>query len=461
MTGSEMVNLKQIQGVLLLLLAAAAALLIDAAAAAEDVNDASASGSMRRVADAAKQATVDSFQTTADSAKQTGEGIRHAGASAYDSLSEAARAVGETVKGKEQTSHGTAAQGTLKETLNSVSDRLKQPFEDFSQNTIWKAAEKLRQQARDLAASLQTSLSRGLSFSPQEDSKAGAGQQQIIQQYYNSVSEMVMANSQKMLEYVEAAREAAREAADKAGEGLNIASKEKETQTTMEKIKSMAERATQEASQLGSGVKNTVWQEAKRGSNSVGMSTKSSMNKQSDVKSKAKHYLMVFLLLLHHIIFSTIFGSFVWVTFISAAILSRNTPRQQFGFLQSKIFPVFFKLVAAGQALLLLTHAALHPWRSADQSQRWQYLTLLFALALTLLNVFLLEPMATKLMFDRLKQEKEEGRGQDAGPVSTLDEKSSSQLIVINRKLNRLQGYSAAANMASFTGMAWHLWYLL
>ncbi len=100
---------------------------------------------------------------------------------------------------------------------------------------------------------------------------------------------------------------------------------------------------------------------------------------------------------LHLLTFATIYGSSLWVTFVSGIILSKNIPRQQFGFVQSRMFPVYLRVVAAGEGLLFLLHSIMHPWLSADTLERQQFQNFVWMIAATLVNVYLLEPRATKV----------------------------------------------------------------
>ncbi len=100
---------------------------------------------------------------------------------------------------------------------------------------------------------------------------------------------------------------------------------------------------------------------------------------------------------LHLLTFATIYGSSLWVTFVSGIILSKNIPRQQFGFVQSRMFPVYLRVVAAGEGLLFLLHSIMHPWLSADTLERQQFQNFVWMIAATLVNVYVLEPRATKV----------------------------------------------------------------
>ncbi|MBA0783361.1 hypothetical protein Gotri_001089 [Gossypium trilobum] len=53
---------------------------------------------------------------------------------------------------------------------------------------------------------------------------------------------------------------------------------------------------------------------------------------------------------------ATTYGMSVWVTFISSYILAGQLPRQQFGMVQSKIYPVCFRAMAYSIGLAFLAN---------------------------------------------------------------------------------------------------------
>lgn len=155
--------------------------------------------------------------------------------------------------------------------------------------------------------------------------------------------------------------------------------------------------------------------------------------------------------------FCSVYGTSLWMTFVSGYVLSKALPRQQLALLQSKLFPAYLRMATLGVALCFGLHAALHPWPSADPRERLQYWNLGFSLATSLLNALLLEPATTKVVFEKLKLEKEEGRGQSS---EDFDEQTKSRLAAIDAKLKGLHAWSSYLNLANVSGLSWHLWYL-
>ncbi|CAM6129443.1 unnamed protein product [Calypogeia fissa] len=161
----------------------------------------------------------------------------------------------------------------------------------------------------------------------------------------------------------------------------------------------------------------------------------------------------------HLFVFCSVYGSSLWVTFLSGYLLARSIPRQQFGFVQSRVFPAYLRVAATGQAVCLVLLMIRHPWSKADRDEKLQHLDLLTVLVLTLVNIFFLEPAATKAMFQKLKTEKEEGRGQD-GFAGSEDAETKARMAKIDNKLSNFHAYSSMANLLSLIGMTWHLWHL-
>ena len=51
-------------------------------------------------------------------------------------------------------------------------------------------------------------------------------------------------------------------------------------------------------------------------------------------------------------------------------MLAKDIPKQQFGFIQSNLYPVYFNIVARRLAICLLAHSVVHPWQSPTKAER-------------------------------------------------------------------------------------------
>lgn len=179
--------------------------------------------------------------------------------------------------------------------------------------------------------------------------------------------------------------------------------------------------------------------------------------------------------LIHMLGFSTAYGMSVWVTFVSSYILGRYLPRQQFGMVQSRIYPVYFRAMAYCVGAALLGHLVSRRMKSlSSMVEMFQGLSLLSALLMVLTNMIWLEPRSTKVMFERMKIEKEEGRG-IAGAVREGIADDGSDTVVrppanvaaerqdvlrMNEKLKRLNSYSSALNVSTLVVLTWHMAYM-
>ncbi|KAM3375062.1 hypothetical protein P3S68_013776 [Capsicum galapagoense] len=193
--------------------------------------------------------------------------------------------------------------------------------------------------------------------------------------------------------------------------------------------------------------------------------------------------------LTHFLGFTMAYGMCIWVTFVSSHVLARALPRQQFALVQSKIYPVYFKLMAYCVGAAFLAHFLSQKRRPyANSAEAVQGFNLLASISMLLINLLYLEPRATKVMFERLKLEKEEGRGihisnseqSSRGVESILDPtrtkttsqtttttkqaemspEQSAQSVKLSQKLNKLNSYSSFLNVLTLMALTHHLVHL-
>ncbi|KAF5744227.1 hypothetical protein HS088_TW08G00825 [Tripterygium wilfordii] len=152
--------------------------------------------------------------------------------------------------------------------------------------------------------------------------------------------------------------------------------------------------------------------------------------------------------------FSMAYGMCVWVTFVSSYVLAEALPRQQFGVVQSKIYPVYFMAMtySVGLALLGLLLGQRKKLFS-NKVEMLQAYNLLASLLMVLTNAFYLEPRATKVMFTRMKIEKEEG----ALPENPELEVVRVRIVNLNARLKKLNSYSSFVNILTLMNLTWHL----
>jgi len=186
--------------------------------------------------------------------------------------------------------------------------------------------------------------------------------------------------------------------------------------------------------------------------------------------------------LLHMLGFSTAYGMCVWVTFVSSYILGRYLPRTHFGMVQSRIYPVYFKAMAYSVGATLLGHLVGQRKEiiRSNMTEMFQVLSLSSTLLMVLTNMIFLEPKATKLMYERMKIEKEEGRGIASVAKDGVTDNHGNTVVTsttvarpqanvgaegqdvlkLNEKLKRLNTYSSALNVSTLVVLTWHMAYM-
>jgi len=155
--------------------------------------------------------------------------------------------------------------------------------------------------------------------------------------------------------------------------------------------------------------------------------------------------------------YAWLFGMSVWISFFGGIIAFRALPRQQFGALQHRTFPVYFvqSMLLSGALLTkwiyshpdVLTHI-MRP-NVADVAQAY---ALTSVLASQSFNYFIVGPMTSKIMFQRHRLEKEEGKSHNEPGVS-------AEMKMLNRKFGGLHGISSLANLMAVFALGFHgLW---
>ncbi|KAJ0085075.1 hypothetical protein Patl1_07382 [Pistacia atlantica] len=190
--------------------------------------------------------------------------------------------------------------------------------------------------------------------------------------------------------------------------------------------------------------------------------------------------------------FAIAYGMCVWVSFVSSYVLAEALPRQQFGMVQSKIYPVYFRGMACSIVLALLGH--MPRLFAGGKVEIFQGFNLLASILMVFVNSMYMEPRATKVMFERMKAEKEEGRGRESiltdtswatererprmtdptatatttttgeapTPVteSTGQEQVRSKISRLSERLKNLNTCSSILNILTLMSLSWHLVYL-
>ncbi|KAM0792892.1 hypothetical protein ACM66B_002654 [Microbotryomycetes sp. NB124-2] len=138
----------------------------------------------------------------------------------------------------------------------------------------------------------------------------------------------------------------------------------------------------------------------------------------------------------YNVVLGVSLGSTVWHTLIAGPVGFKHLPRQQFGNLQSKLFPKFFALQTATAGLLLWWHHKAGKLVSSSYNA-W----LLAIMASTgALNLLFVGPWTTAIMHKRHKLERREGK-------SYTDKPASEEMSALNTKFGIAHSVSSLANL--------------
>ncbi|TVU14472.1 hypothetical protein EJB05_37942, partial [Eragrostis curvula] len=395
---------------------------------------------------------------------------------------------------------------------------------DSAENKAFDAAQRGKQTLESAKGKASGAASLGKETLESAKDKASGAASQGKEAVKGKVSEAAGKAKEKASDLEHGAFEAARNAKDKVSEeARNVKHGAKDTvRGARDKVSDMAERAEEyahDAAESAADKAAEAEEAVKAKAGEVRKNLTDIARRARDVASDAAAYLLggpleaarTATAVMHLLGFAAAFGTCVWVTFMSSYVLAAALPRQQLGMLQSKMYPVYFRAMAYGVGLALASHL-LGAERSSLAS-RAQSVNLIAALGLVLANMLLFEPKATKVMFERMKVEKEEGRGQDmadivdppAVTVSTVAtyaaaaaraeaaaartpadaaaatgkaatpattgkakatattgdaEMSKSRVLLLNKRLKTLNSYSSLCNVLSLMALSWHLVHL-
>ena len=103
------------------------------------------------------------------------------------------------------------------------------------------------------------------------------------------------------------------------------------------------------------------------------------------------------------ILLAFLFQEFALLLFIFVYAGSfRNLPRHQFGNLQAKMFPPYFKLLMVCCSFCLSAMAITHPWKFATKRERLQIVSLGVSLFTVVVNLLVFQPLTVKVCYSNL-----------------------------------------------------------
>ncbi|XP_058189843.1 uncharacterized protein LOC131307381 isoform X1 [Rhododendron vialii] len=372
------------------------------------------------VEERAKEAAFEALIKAKDSVeRKTGEVLSKAG-EVKDEAKDVVREASE--KGKERASERA---WEVKEAVGDATERAKE--------TVTKKTQEAKEVARDVTQKAKEVVSekaqdgKEVVFEKAQEAKEAVGD--VTQKAKEKVSEKAQEVRERLSEETQKAKERVREKAENVQEcAEEVAGRAKEGAKTVldtskmmgkdaernvaatiesgkEKAKETAEHAAATAKDVMEEGEKDLYEILRRG-REVGYDVLVYVVSPRAVEPAAG--------VVHLLGFAAAYGMCLWVTFVSSYVLAGAMDMQQFGVVQSKIYPVYFRTMAYCVALALFAHLLSHRKRMLANYVGVEVFlgyNLLVSLSMILFNLLYLEPRATKVMFERKKLEKEEGRG--------------------------------------------------
>lgn len=148
-----------------------------------------------------------------------------------------------------------------------------------------------------------------------------------------------------------------------------------------------------------------------------------------------------------HVFASSVFvGANIWNTFFVGLTMFKAMPRQMFGRVQSKLFPLYFALTTGANILMLATLGLLRASPAPTSVLTW----LAASLAGSLVNWLFIEPKCTGVMFQRYDLENKE--------IKT--EQDQAKIKGLYKQFGKWHGISSMINLVVLCAGFAHLWYL-
>ncbi|GKV35213.1 hypothetical protein SLEP1_g43515 [Rubroshorea leprosula] len=325
------------------------------------------------------------------------------------------------------------------------------------------------------ASSVLPNLGQGIS--PDGKTSGGGGGRHTAKEAKEKIAEKVHEDVAMKRHMAHKAKETVKEKTKDVKEGTKEAiGKAKETgKQTMEAGKEAIDMAKETGTTIGShialnvsekieDVRQNAAEMAKEAKETTEHATKRAKTGANKILDLVRNMVMLDSLMgiANLLGFATAYGTGMWVTFASSYVLAELLPRQQFALVQSKTYPCLFQ-------------------------EMFQAYNLLSSLLMVLFNALYLEPRATKAMFERMRLEKEEGRGRESSAsepkrvvekphataktatteapspavaASAEQEALRSRMAELRERLKRLNTNSSFLNVLALMALTWHLVYL-
>lgn len=156
----------------------------------------------------------------------------------------------------------------------------------------------------------------------------------------------------------------------------------------------------------------------------------------------------------HLLAVAAFLGTSLWTTFVAGIVMFKNLPRQTFGKLQAKLFPIYFIILSSSSLVAFATLAAATPGGAAAVASSFSGRALLAAAVGSLANALWLEPAATEVMFSRYAIENKYPGG------ATKSAEDAARTTALGKRFGALHGGSSLFNLASLCAMVAYAWRL-
>ncbi|XP_062517509.1 transmembrane protein 205-like [Corticium candelabrum] len=162
----------------------------------------------------------------------------------------------------------------------------------------------------------------------------------------------------------------------------------------------------------------------------------------------------------HLVSYSFWFGAQSWLLGVQGFVLRATVTRHQFGHIQSRLFPVFFRVGTIATLVSIGCFAVAHPLTAVSPTEQMQYILLGGSLVATLLNQLWLGPASTHLMMEYHMIEKEEGLGDEIKTANLTPLDSNKKYQHAKKAFFQYHSMSALALVASLGCLLVHGFYL-
>eukprot|EP00794_Sanderia_malayensis_P011904 gene11904-13138_t len=163
---------------------------------------------------------------------------------------------------------------------------------------------------------------------------------------------------------------------------------------------------------------------------------------------------------IHLVSTSTWFGIHFWVTFVAGLTKMKLLPRHLFGLVQSHLFPKSFLYGICLTTIATTTFIMEHPVASWNGDVRIRAWALLINLGSTLANYFIVEPPMTRYMIKEHKLERENGHGDEVGPITDKSLLENTQYKELRKNFFILHGISTSFNLIGYSSMCVYFWFM-